>query len=67
MFARKTLSVTVTENLRDAQRKLLEAEAAQEYADAMVGYYRTQIKRLSSMEAAMPIGAMHMANPKPPK
>lgn len=46
-FRKPSAEVMAQRELEDAKRQLLEAQAAQEYADAMVVYHAARIKRLN--------------------
>jgi len=46
-FRTPTTQALIARELEEAKRKLLEAQSAREYADAMCKYHESRIKRLS--------------------
>jgi len=46
-FKTPTTQALIARELEEAKRRLLEAQSAREYADAMCKYHENRIKRLS--------------------
>jgi hypothetical protein len=46
-FRTPTTQAIIARELEDARRRLLEAQSAREFADAMCKYHENRIKRLS--------------------
>jgi hypothetical protein len=46
-FRTPTTEVLIARELEEAKRRLLEAQSAREFADAMCKYHENRIKRLS--------------------